>query len=80
MFENLWQIATPFLLIVILGLLLLQIRFTNKFENNSGREYLINNYVVLICNVFFITVLGYFSYKFGTEIANLLAKPTIWIY
>lgn len=67
----------PILLLSLIGLLTIQIKFYNKTENQSGRSYFINNLFMVVSIVLFSTVLFYFSYQFGFEIAEILNRPAV---
>jgi len=78
-FEREIDVLLPFIILCILGIGILQIRAFNKSENQSGRTYKINDLATFISTIIFILILLYFSYEFGGDIADLRAKPGIWI-
>ena len=78
-FEREVDVLLPFLVLCILGIGILQIRTISKSENQAGRTYRINDLVTFISTIVFIAILLYFSYEFGADIADLRAKPGIWI-
>jgi tellurite resistance protein TehA-like permease len=78
-FEREIDVLFPFLVLCILGIGILQIRTISKSENQAGRTYRINDLVTFISTTAFIAILLYFSYEFGADIADLRAKPGIWI-
>tara|TARA_Y100000389_G_scaffold41169_1_gene35840 strand:- start:4623 stop:4955 length:333 start_codon:yes stop_codon:yes gene_type:complete len=78
-FEREIDVLLPFIVLCILGIGILQIRTISKSENQAGRTYRINDAVTFISTIVFIAILLYFSYEFGADIADLRAKPGIWI-
>lgn len=78
-FEREIDVLLPFIVLCILGIGILQIRTISKSENQEGRTYRVNDVITFISTIVFIAILLYFSYEFGADIADLRAKPGIWI-
>jgi O-antigen/teichoic acid export membrane protein len=78
-FDREIDVLLPFIVLCILGIGILQIRKISKSENQAGRTYRINDLATYISTIAFIAILLYFSYEFGADIADLRAKPGIWI-
>ena len=74
------QAIPYFIAISILGVLISQLLSLNKIETSkSSRSYPVNNFLVRVSILFYILLILYFSWEFGTEIAELNREKGILV-
>jgi NADH:ubiquinone oxidoreductase subunit 6 (subunit J) len=72
--------AIPYLVVIsILGILVAQLFSLNKTETSKSRSYPVNNFLVRVCILLYFLLILYFSWEFGTEIAELNREKGILV-
>tara|TARA_X000001036_G_C20593334_1_gene771756 strand:- start:76 stop:414 length:339 start_codon:yes stop_codon:yes gene_type:complete len=72
--------AIPYLVAIsILGILVSQLLSLNKTETSKTRSYPVNNFLVRVCILLYFLLILYFSWEFGTEIAELNREKGILV-